>query len=133
MVDKKQKLVEIARSFSYKLNLGNYQTADFFCSQKAEMPEKDAVKMSEELYKFCEDEVMKSVHNYQLDHLPIETPKTPKQNFIEAKANAPAEQAKQEVADEIPPDDTNFEDEAITTLPTEEIESPKDAPDGYPE
>ena len=24
--------IEIARSFSFKLNLGNYQSADFFCS-----------------------------------------------------------------------------------------------------
>ena len=58
------KLIEIARSFSYKLNLGNYQTANFFCSQKAEVPLEEAVKTSEELFKFCKEEVMKSVDEY---------------------------------------------------------------------
>jgi tryptophanyl-tRNA synthetase len=57
-------LVEIARSFSYKLNLGNYQTADFFCSQKAEVPESKAEETSEALYEFCKREVMKSVNSY---------------------------------------------------------------------
>ena len=57
----KQKLCEIARSFSYKLNVGNFESRDFFCSQKAEVPEKQAVKKSEELYVFCRAEVSKSV------------------------------------------------------------------------
>lgn len=55
------KLVEIARSFSYKLSLPNYQNADFFCSQKVEVPEDQAEKKSEELYLFCRGEVAKSV------------------------------------------------------------------------
>jgi len=59
---------------------------------------------------------------YMLENMPIERTKLGKEDFMEAKANAPAEQAKQEVANEIPPEDTNFEDEAVTTLPTEEIE-----------
>lgn len=56
--------VEIARSFSYKHNLGNYQSADFFCSQKAEVPVKDAEKTSEALYQFCKDQVTKSLNEY---------------------------------------------------------------------
>jgi len=56
--------VEIARSFSYKLNCGNYQTADFFCSQKAEVSEEEAEKKSEELYAFCRKEVLKSINSY---------------------------------------------------------------------
>lgn len=63
IMDKKD-LVEIARSFSYKLNLGNYQTADFFCSQKAEVPPKDAEETSQKLYQFCKDEVVKSIQQY---------------------------------------------------------------------
>lgn len=59
-----EKKIEVARSFSYKLNLGNYQTADFFCSQKAEVEEKDAEKKSEELYAFCRKEVLKSINSY---------------------------------------------------------------------
>ena len=60
----KEKLVEIARSFSYKKNVGNYETRDFFCSQKAEVTESEAEKVSKELYEFCRDEVMKSVKSY---------------------------------------------------------------------
>ena len=65
---------------------------------------------------------------HMLENMPIEPVKLGREDFIQAKANAPAEQAKQEVANEIPPDDTNFGDEAVTTLPTEEIQSPKDEP-----
>ena len=61
---KKQKLVEVARSFSYKMNSGNYETRDFFCSQKAECTPKDAEKTSEALYQFCKSEVIKSVNRY---------------------------------------------------------------------
>lgn len=57
--------VEIARSFSYKLNLGNYQSADFFMSQKASCDEEDAEVVSEGLYQFCRSQVMKSVREYQ--------------------------------------------------------------------
>ena len=58
---KEQKLVEIARSFSYKLNLGEFSNADFFCAGKTEVPEAEAGKKSAELYEFCEREVVKSV------------------------------------------------------------------------
>lgn len=65
-MDKEIKFVEVARSFSFKLNLGDFQNADFFCSQKAEVPEKEAEKVSEALYEFCKKEVMKSVNSFRL-------------------------------------------------------------------
>ena len=65
-----KQLVEIARSFSYKLNCGNYESRDFFCSQKAEVPYEEAVKTSEALYLFCKNEVMKSVNKYIKDNTP---------------------------------------------------------------
>ena len=58
-------LVEVARNFSYKLNLGNYQTADFFCSQKAEVKPEEVDKKSEELFDFCYVEVMRSIRKYR--------------------------------------------------------------------
>lgn len=61
---KKEKKVEVVRSFSFKLNCGNYQTADFFCSQKAEVPEEEAEETSKQLHQFCKAEVMKSVNKY---------------------------------------------------------------------
>lgn len=57
--------IEIARSFSYKLNLGNYSNADFFCSQKAEVEPDELEIASKILYEFCRNEVMKSVEEYK--------------------------------------------------------------------
>jgi len=67
---KEKKLVEIARSFSFKLNAGNYESRDFFCSQKAECNEGEAEEVSEKLYDFCRNEVMKSVADYKFENEP---------------------------------------------------------------
>jgi len=58
--------VEIARSFSFKLNCANhggmlYESQDFFCSQKAECAPEDAADVSEALYQFCKSEVRRNV------------------------------------------------------------------------
>ena len=66
---KKQKLVEVVRSFSYKKNLGNFENVDFFCSQKKETPENQAEKTSEELYLFCKQEVIKSANSFKAANL----------------------------------------------------------------
>lgn len=75
---KKENLIEIARSFSYKKNLGNYQVADFFCSAKKEVPEEDAEKTSEALYQFAKKEVVKSLNEFERNGLseprPISVP-----------------------------------------------------------
>ena len=63
--------VEIARSFAFKLNCGNYESRDFFCSQKTEVEESEAEKASEALYLFCKREVMKSVNEYKRDAKPL--------------------------------------------------------------
>jgi len=75
MATKKLKMCEIARSFSYKLNCGNYSTADFFCSEKAEVPEIEKEEISEILYEFCKNEVIKSVNKYMAEKLAKETEK----------------------------------------------------------
>ena len=62
---KKEKLVEIARSFSRKLNTGDYTTCDFFCSAKQEVPEEEARETSKQLFSFCKEEVEKDVLEYQ--------------------------------------------------------------------
>lgn len=56
--------VEVARSFSYKLNCGNYESRDFFCSQKAECNAEDAEHVSERLYQFCKSQVLAAVREY---------------------------------------------------------------------
>lgn len=53
--------VEIVRSVSFKLNLGNYQSMDFFCSQKAQCQPDEADSTSADLYEWCYEQVMESV------------------------------------------------------------------------
>ena len=59
--------VEIARSFSYKLSgppLPDYQSRDFFCSQKVECDFAEAEEVSERVYQFCKSQVLKAVNEY---------------------------------------------------------------------
>ena len=65
-----EKLIEIARSFSYKVNTGDYQPKDFICSQKAECLESEAIRISEALHEFCKKAVMKSVNAYLKEQQP---------------------------------------------------------------
>jgi len=55
-------LVEIARSYSRKLNTGNYTSCDFFCLAKEECLAKDA---SATLHGFCRAEVLTAVAAYK--------------------------------------------------------------------
>lgn len=66
-------MVEIARSWSFKLNTGNYQSVDFFCSQKAECKASEAEKVSEALYQFCKASVMRDVNDYKREMLGMGT------------------------------------------------------------
>lgn len=58
--------VEVVRSFSYKLNTGNYETRDFFCSQRAECDAEDAEATSDALYGFCKRQVLQAVADYKV-------------------------------------------------------------------
>lgn len=60
-------MVEIARSFSFKKNLGDYQMADFFASAKKEVKESEAEAISEALYSFARAEVIKSVNAFMAE------------------------------------------------------------------
>jgi hypothetical protein len=56
------KVVEITRSYSRKVNLGNYQSEDYFCSQKAEVVEGDDIHaVSAWLAYQCKVEVESSI------------------------------------------------------------------------
>ena len=61
--------VEIARSFSYKLNVGNYESRDFFCSQKSECAIEESEEVSSALYGFCRSQVLNDVRQYKADAL----------------------------------------------------------------
>ncbi len=57
--------VEIARSFAFKMNVGNYESRDFFASQKAECEAHEAEEISAALYAFCKKQVLQAVAEYQ--------------------------------------------------------------------
>ncbi len=62
---KKEKTLEIVRSFSWKLSLPNYENRDFFASFKlSDIKESEAEKVSESLYQFAKSEVIKSVNAF---------------------------------------------------------------------
>lgn len=64
--------IEIVRSYSEKVNMGNYQTFDSFCSAKCEVDEKEADQKSKELYEFCKEQVKKEIKEYREE---LEKPK----------------------------------------------------------
>lgn len=60
------KLTEVARSFSYKLNIpGKFESRDFFCSRKEECEVQEAEAVSRRLFAFCKREVLLAVREYQ--------------------------------------------------------------------
>lgn len=126
---KKIKLVEIARSFSYKMALPNYSNVDFFCSEKAEVPESEAEKKSEELYQFCRKEISKSVEAYKEELLAAKKEEPVKliaKDFVEAKKEAPesqfiADKATELVGEEKIKEGNREADEMLTTIPEPEI------------
>jgi len=54
----------IKRWFSRKVNLGNYETADFGCEISTEV-EKNHEQVSKELFEICKKEVEKSINKFQ--------------------------------------------------------------------
>jgi hypothetical protein len=62
-------LVEIARSYSFKLNMDcvggpRYESREFFCSRKEECLKEDAAATSARLHAFCQAEVTRAVNEY---------------------------------------------------------------------
>jgi len=84
-------LVEVVRSFAAKINIGNYESRDFFCSRKRECFYEDVDDVSEELHRLCMDDVQRSIDQYQRSrtagHPPLQrqplkrTPPKPIQDF----------------------------------------------------
>lgn len=60
--------MEISKSVSLKVNIGDYQTVDLFCSVKAEATEENAEKVGKDLHAFCVKQVTKD-RNTSLKYL----------------------------------------------------------------
>ena len=56
--------IEVVRSFTMKCNLGNYESADFFCSAKQNCLPEQADDLSERLYYYCRKEVLKNAAEF---------------------------------------------------------------------
>lgn len=57
--------VEIVRSVSFKLNLGGYQSMDFFCSRKEQCGKDEADTVSADLYEWCYEQVLDAAKEVQ--------------------------------------------------------------------
>jgi hypothetical protein len=55
----------VTRSVTFKLNLGNYQSMDFFCNQTAQCLPDEVDRVSVDLYDWCYAQVMASVRDVQ--------------------------------------------------------------------
>lgn len=75
LFEKKQSpFIEVARSFSLKKNLGNYESADFFCSAKRECLPEEVTETSERLITFCRVQVEADVAEFVEKRNKVETP-----------------------------------------------------------
>jgi hypothetical protein len=57
--------MEVVRSFSYKLNVGNYESRDFFCSAKGSCDAADVDSISLSLDEYVQAQVLASVKEYR--------------------------------------------------------------------
>ncbi len=73
--------MKITRSYTRKLNTGNYETQDFYCEMeqecKAELGNVAIMEVSGALHSFCKQEVEKSIEEYL--HPRIDTEKVDKE------------------------------------------------------
>lgn len=66
----KEKLCEIARSFSWTVQVQPFSPRSFFCSQKMEVPIERAEEASKQLFHFCKMTVERDVAEYIKENTP---------------------------------------------------------------
>ena len=92
---KEIKLVEVCASFSRKLNAGNYESRDFFCSHKEECKPEDAEATYRRIFHFCRTMVEQEVDNYIEQHKePVIQVDDPYANHPPMGRSIPKEQGK---------------------------------------
>ncbi len=74
--------IEIAKSIAMKVNIGNYQSLDFFCSVKAETEESKRTEVGEKLHGYCKEQVLKDL-NGSLKYLATKVEEEKKKQLLE--------------------------------------------------
>lgn len=64
LIEQPSRIVRITRSVTRKLNLGNYESIDFFCSRQTECFEEDSDAASEAIHKWCLGQVRADIASY---------------------------------------------------------------------
>lgn len=76
-----QPTVEIVRSFSFKLNVGNYESRDFFCSQKVVCDAIEVDEVSSKVYQWCKQQVLGAVREYKREEAAAERRMAPRREM----------------------------------------------------
>ena len=59
-------MIEVCRSFSFrKLNLGNYESADFFASRKMQCEQEAAPFVSQQIFEECVEDIREAVVQFK--------------------------------------------------------------------
>lgn len=113
-------LIEITRSFAFKLNIGSYQSVDFFCSEKGQCHASQAMATSAALHDFCKGQVMAAVAEYrEALELPVSTDRSDAAFQEQARKNREPEQNPFTVTDsKAAPSTVVAEGNTITNAPT---------------
>lgn len=59
--------VEITRGYTYKMNVGDFESRDFFCSQKAACHPDDEEAVADRIQAFCRRQALKAAKDYMAD------------------------------------------------------------------
>lgn len=60
--------IEVTRSVSFKHNIGNYKSLEFYICEKAECRPEDAEATSRRLVKFCQNQIAQDFAELQETH-----------------------------------------------------------------
>lgn len=107
---KPQPRIEIVRSFSRKINLGNYESLDMFASAKMECDLNDAAGVSLDLFEFAKNEVLQSIISYRREMSGLqqqpedEAVHSVQQRSRDSAAKIASRSTDQYFVEEIPPD-----------------------------
>ena len=108
--------ITISRSFARKLNLGNYQTADFWCSYSEEIMSNTPLgkqnSISEFLYKQAKKDVENSIQKFLLEQKLYDVPPKSSLEHKSDKDDAVAE-AEREISAELE-EDMTYGDKGLT-------------------